>query len=132
MGDRCAVRSSETAVRSQTTAEGTDHAGEGARRPRACGPDAGRRSRFEGGVAREHVRDERRRASCHRGVGIRRHAGGTVTAPLTPLPPDAYRDLVRRALMEDVGPGDITTNATVTPEQTARGVFLVKSACVVA
>ena len=33
---------------------------------------------------------------------------------MDPLDPDAYRDLVHRALAEDVGTGDITTDATVT------------------
>jgi len=48
------------------------------------------------------------------------------------LPPEAYRDLVRRALAEDVGAGDVTTDATVPSAQRARGVFLVKSPCVLA
>src|SRR4051794_15826771 len=48
------------------------------------------------------------------------------------LPPEAYQDLVRRALAEDVGAGDVTTDATVPPTQRARGVFLVKTACVLA
>ncbi|MBS1819617.1 MAG: carboxylating nicotinate-nucleotide diphosphorylase [Acidobacteria bacterium] len=51
---------------------------------------------------------------------------------MQPLPPDAYRDIVRRALAEDVGPGDVTTDATVPATQRARGVFLVKQACVLA
>jgi nicotinate-nucleotide pyrophosphorylase (carboxylating) len=48
------------------------------------------------------------------------------------LPPDAYRDIVRRALAEDIGAGDVTTDATVSPTQRARGVFLVKARCVLA
>jgi nicotinate-nucleotide pyrophosphorylase (carboxylating) len=51
---------------------------------------------------------------------------------LTPLDPAAYRDIVRRALDEDVGRGDITTEATVRPDQRARGVFVAKSDCVLA
>ena len=51
---------------------------------------------------------------------------------LTPLDPSQYSDIVRRALDEDVGSGDITTNATVLPHERARGVFLVKEACVLA
>jgi nicotinate-nucleotide pyrophosphorylase (carboxylating) len=51
---------------------------------------------------------------------------------LTPLDPAAYRDIVRRALDEDVGRGDITTEATVRPDQQARGVFVAKSDCVLA
>jgi nicotinate-nucleotide pyrophosphorylase (carboxylating) len=43
-----------------------------------------------------------------------------------------YRDIVRRALDEDVGDGDITTDATVSASQQARGVFLVKAGCVLA
>jgi len=48
------------------------------------------------------------------------------------LDPDLYRDLVRRALEEDVGAGDVTTDAIVPPETRGRGVFLAKAACVVA
>jgi nicotinate-nucleotide pyrophosphorylase (carboxylating) len=51
---------------------------------------------------------------------------------MRPLPPDQYRDIVRRALAEDIGPGDVTTNATVHPDQRARGIFLAKSDCVLA
>src|SRR5215470_17378859 len=51
---------------------------------------------------------------------------------MRPLPPDQYRDIVRRALAEDIGSGDVTTNATVRPDQRARGVFLAKSDCVLA
>jgi nicotinate-nucleotide pyrophosphorylase (carboxylating) len=48
------------------------------------------------------------------------------------LDPNEYRDIVRRALDEDVRGGDITTNATVRDGQQARGVFLVKADCVLA
>jgi nicotinate-nucleotide pyrophosphorylase (carboxylating) len=48
------------------------------------------------------------------------------------LDPSEYRDIVRRALDEDVGRGDITTDATVRPDQRARGVFVVKAECVLA
>ncbi len=56
---------------------------------------------------------------------------------LPPLDPAAYRDLVRRALDEDLndavgGRGDITTEATVSPEQRARGDFRVNADCVIA
>jgi nicotinate-nucleotide pyrophosphorylase (carboxylating) len=51
---------------------------------------------------------------------------------MRPLDPDLYRDIVRRALEEDVRDGDITTDATVAPELMARGVFLMKADCVVA
>jgi nicotinate-nucleotide pyrophosphorylase (carboxylating) len=49
-----------------------------------------------------------------------------------PLDPAEYRELVRRALDEDIGTGDITTEAIVPAAALARGVFLVKAACVVA
>ena len=48
------------------------------------------------------------------------------------LDPADYRDLVRRALEEDVGSGDVTTEATVDVSQQARGVFVVKAPCVLA
>jgi nicotinate-nucleotide pyrophosphorylase (carboxylating) len=48
------------------------------------------------------------------------------------LDPAVYRDLVRRALEEDVGAGDVTTDATVDPAQRARGVVLVKAPGVLA
>ena len=51
---------------------------------------------------------------------------------ITPLDPSDYRDIVRRALAEDVGAGDITTDATVRSDQRARGVFVVKADCVLA
>jgi nicotinate-nucleotide pyrophosphorylase (carboxylating) len=43
-----------------------------------------------------------------------------------------YRDVVRRALDEDIGAGDVTTEATVDPAQQARGVFVAKASCVLA
>jgi nicotinate-nucleotide pyrophosphorylase (carboxylating) len=52
--------------------------------------------------------------------------------PLEPLDPESYRDLVRRALAEDVGSGDVTTSATVDESRQARGVLLAKSRCVIA
>jgi len=51
---------------------------------------------------------------------------------MEPLDVALYRDIVRRALEEDVRDGDITTDATVAPELMARGVFLIKADCVVA
>ncbi len=51
----------------------------------------------------------------------------------SPLDPQSYRDIVRRALDEDLGTaGDITTEATVPAEARARGKFLVKADCVLA
>lgn len=49
-----------------------------------------------------------------------------------PLQPDDYRDIVRRALAEDIGSGDVTTAATVSESQMAVGVFLAKADCVLA
>src|SRR5438034_4254712 len=51
---------------------------------------------------------------------------------LEPLAREVYLDTVRRALNEDVRDGDITTDATVPSGQQARGVFVVKSDCVLA
>lgn len=51
---------------------------------------------------------------------------------MPPLRPEAYQAIVRQALAEDVGAGDVTTEATVDAAQRARGVFLVKQACVLA
>ena len=51
---------------------------------------------------------------------------------MEPLDPRLYRDLVRRALDEDVRDGDVTTEATVPPDVQARGTFLVKSEGVLA
>jgi nicotinate-nucleotide pyrophosphorylase (carboxylating) len=48
------------------------------------------------------------------------------------LDPSQYRDIVRRALEEDLGAGDLTTDATVAEDVRARGVFLVKTDCVIA
>ncbi|MGE0593430.1 MAG: carboxylating nicotinate-nucleotide diphosphorylase [Vicinamibacterales bacterium] len=52
--------------------------------------------------------------------------------PLAPLDPAAYRDLVRQALAEDVGVGDVTTRHVIDPRQQARAVILAKSPCVLA
>ncbi|MGE3275573.1 MAG: carboxylating nicotinate-nucleotide diphosphorylase [Vicinamibacterales bacterium] len=51
---------------------------------------------------------------------------------LTPLAPETYRDLVARALAEDIGTGDVTSRLTVEAGQRARGVLLAKSHLVVA
>ena len=55
-----------------------------------------------------------------------------VALGVTQLHPDDYCDIVRRALAEDVGTGDVTTLATVDEGARARGVFLVKSEGVLA
>ena len=49
-----------------------------------------------------------------------------------PAASERLRDLVRQALEEDLGSGDVTTDATVSPHQRARGVFVVKADCVLA
>jgi len=52
--------------------------------------------------------------------------------PFEPLDPGAYRELVRRALAEDFGWGDVTTEAIIDREQKARGVIVAKSTCTMA
>ena len=52
--------------------------------------------------------------------------------PIGPMDPGVYREIVRRALAEDVGPGDVTTGATVDPALRAYGVVVAKCDCVVA
>jgi nicotinate-nucleotide pyrophosphorylase (carboxylating) len=54
------------------------------------------------------------------------------TVPFQPLDPALYREIVRRALAEDLGWGDVTTEAIVPPELRAKGIILVKSPCVLA
>lgn len=54
------------------------------------------------------------------------------SVPVAPLTPDVYGSLVRAALAEDVGAGDITTEATVPPTAVAHGILLAKSRLVVA
>jgi nicotinate-nucleotide pyrophosphorylase (carboxylating) len=51
---------------------------------------------------------------------------------MEPLALNAYQDLVARALAEDLGAGDVTSAATIGPEQRARGVVLAKTDLVVA
>src|SRR5688572_14110528 len=52
--------------------------------------------------------------------------------PKTSLPVEAYRDLVTRALAEDVGTGDITSSLAIGAAQRARGVLLAKDFLIVA
>ena len=52
--------------------------------------------------------------------------------PFEPLAPEVYRDIVRQALAEDIGSGDVTTDAVISRTQRARGVMLAKSSCVIA
>jgi nicotinate-nucleotide pyrophosphorylase (carboxylating) len=55
-----------------------------------------------------------------------------MSVPLEPLEPGLYREAVRRALAEDLGRGDVTTEATVDASLIAEGVILVKCDCVLA
>ena len=52
--------------------------------------------------------------------------------PLNPSGRETYAKLVREALAEDVGAGDVTTTATVGDEVRARGTLLAKAPLVVA
>jgi nicotinate-nucleotide pyrophosphorylase (carboxylating) len=52
--------------------------------------------------------------------------------PFEPLEPGLYRELVRRALAEDFGWGDVTTEAVISRDQKARAVILAKADCVIA
>jgi nicotinate-nucleotide pyrophosphorylase (carboxylating) len=49
-----------------------------------------------------------------------------------PLDPAYYLDLVKQALVEDLGSGDVTTNVLVGESDRAVGVFIAKSACTIA
>src|SRR5262245_17791552 len=48
------------------------------------------------------------------------------------LDPSLYLDLVRRAIAEDVGAGDVTTNSIIPPKTQTSGVFLARRVCVLA
>jgi nicotinate-nucleotide pyrophosphorylase (carboxylating) len=54
------------------------------------------------------------------------------SVPFAPLDPGLYREIVRRALAEDLGWGDVTTEATVPADLKAVGVIVAKSSCVIA
>lgn len=54
------------------------------------------------------------------------------TVPFEPLEPAVYQELVRRALAEDLGFGDVTTQGMVGPHQRAHGTLVAKSECVLA
>src|SRR5215212_4386639 len=54
------------------------------------------------------------------------------TVPFQPLDPALYREIVRRTLAEDLGWGDVTTEATVPTELRGTGIILAKSPCVIA
>ena len=52
--------------------------------------------------------------------------------PFEPLEPGSYRELVRRALAEDFGWGDVTTEGCIDRDQKAHAYILAKSRCVLA
>jgi nicotinate-nucleotide pyrophosphorylase (carboxylating) len=52
--------------------------------------------------------------------------------PFEPLDASVYRGIVRRALAEDLGWGDVTTEATVDSSVRGRGEIIAKSSCVLA
>src|SRR5690606_32155374 len=52
--------------------------------------------------------------------------------PFEPLDPALYRETVRRALAEDLGWGDLTTDGIIDENQRARGVLMAKAPLVVA
>lgn len=54
------------------------------------------------------------------------------SVPFEPLDPGAYREVVRRALAEDLGWGDVTTEATIDETLKARGQIIAKCECVLA
>ncbi len=54
------------------------------------------------------------------------------SVPFEALEPGLYLEIVRRALAEDLGWGDVTTEAVVRADQRARGIILAKSPCVLA
>jgi len=54
------------------------------------------------------------------------------TVPFQALDPALYRETVRRALAEDLGWGDVTTEGTIDANQKGRGVIVCKCECVIA
>jgi nicotinate-nucleotide pyrophosphorylase (carboxylating) len=52
--------------------------------------------------------------------------------PFEPLDPGVYREVVRRALAEDFGWGDVTTETVIDRTQKARGLLQAKMPCVIA
>lgn len=54
------------------------------------------------------------------------------TEPFVPLEPALYREIVRRALAEDLGWGDVTTESALSGDIPARGRIVAGGACVVA
>ena len=56
----------------------------------------------------------------------------TVSLVLEPLEAGMYREIVRRALAEDFGWGDVTTETVIERDQKAHGVLVAKSRCIIA
>jgi nicotinate-nucleotide pyrophosphorylase (carboxylating) len=54
------------------------------------------------------------------------------TVPFEPLDPALYREIVRRALAEDLGWGDVTTEGIVPLDARARGSIVARAPCVLA
>ena len=52
--------------------------------------------------------------------------------PIVPLDPSLYREIVRRALAEDLRSGDVTTDATIPIDQRAIGSLITNSSCTLA
>jgi nicotinate-nucleotide pyrophosphorylase (carboxylating) len=52
--------------------------------------------------------------------------------PFEPLDAGHYRELVRRALAEDLGWGDVTTEGVIERDQKGHGIIVVKCECVLA
>src|SRR5258706_4536305 len=94
------------------------------KRPARVGADPAARD----GPGRHAARRGGARATraAQRGVPVMR------SVPFAPLDPALYRETVRRALAEDLGWGDVTTEATVDAFLHARGIILAKSDCVIA
>jgi nicotinate-nucleotide pyrophosphorylase (carboxylating) len=55
-----------------------------------------------------------------------------MTRTAVSLAPEVYRDFVSRALAEDIGAGDVTTNSLAEAAQRCRAVLLAKAPCVIA
>ena len=52
--------------------------------------------------------------------------------PIVPLDPSLYREIVHRALAEDLRSGDVTTDATIPIDQRAIGSLITNSSCTLA
>ncbi len=102
------------------------------RRPLGVRGRAGRRRGVW--LRRDCPHDARGRARRHRAPRRVRTdpRGRRVSAPLQPLDKALYRELVRRALAEDMGWGDVTTEGTIEDTQRGHGRLLAKQDCVIA